>query len=451
MKKYWIPIVAGLAVLIVVIGAGMVMVKKVHTQKIIPSAFAGLPQTLENLNAWYVEPPAGQNAATYVLQGIKAMQIAGVEKIPDLPILGNAPPPPLSEPLSPEMKSALAAFLQRNHDALQSFSQGTAYDQSRYPIDLTKGPDTLLPHLPGVKRGLQMEEMAAILDSENNEGQRAAEDVLDGMGLAHSLEAEPVLISQLVRAAGVVLTTVALEQVLNRTSVPSESLNKLSDAFQSMESYDTKGVGFNRAMAGEDAMDASLLKDPGSLRQLLGNFGGQDAEQDRKMIEYLNRTPSLKGEQDYLETTFEELMSARQETFPDRLKDVNDVMVTRTAGARSRGLLVNAMFWEGLQGATIREARCLANLRLAMTAIALEQFRAAHGNQYPATLAELTPAYLTAAPQDPFDGQPLRYRKQASGYVLYSVGQDLKDNGGKPTPGGRGNITFSVVSPPSQQ
>ncbi len=445
MKKYWIAIVASLAVLIVVIGASMVMVKKVHTQKIIPSAFAGLPQTLEDLDAWYGEPPVGQNAATFELQGIKAMQITGVEKIPDLPILGNAPPPPLSEPLSPGMKSALAAFLQRNHDALQFFNQGTPYDQSRYPIDLTKGPDTLLPHLAGIKRGLQMEEMAAILDSENNEGQRAAEDVLDGMGLAHSLEAEPVLISQLVRAAGVVLTTVALEQVLNRTSLSAESLDKLANVFQSMAADDEKGIGFDRAMVGEAVSDAALLSNRNDL--VAGFSTSLSAQQLRQMTDYINTTGNLKKERDYLETTLDQLLSARQEAFPARLKDANDVIQQRAAGAGSRGLLINVMFWNGFGNTTIREARCLANLRLAMTAVALEQFREARGN-YPDSLAELTPVYLAKTPMDPFDGKLLRFRKQGAGYMLYSLGDGLKDYSGRQLSGGRGNIPFSVLNPP---
>jgi hypothetical protein len=33
---------------------------------------------------------------------------------------------------------------------------------------------------------------------------------------------------------------------------------------------------------------------------------------------------------------------------------------------------------------------------------------------------------------DPFDGQPLRYKKKGSGFIVYSVGADKVDDGGKP-------------------
>jgi hypothetical protein len=97
---------------------------------------------------------------------------------------------------------------------------------------------------------------------------------------------------------------------------------------------------------------------------------------------------------------------------------------------------------------TVKEAECLAALRLGLTAVALEQFRADKENRYPATLSALTPQYLPATLTDPFDGQPLRYRTKGAGYLLYSVGPDLKDNSGERVGAKERDITFAVVAPP---
>ena len=43
----------------------------------------------------------------------------------------------------------------------------------------------------------------------------------------------------------------------------------------------------------------------------------------------------------------------------------------------------------------------------------------------------LVSAYLKAVPQDPFSGKPLVYRPQGTNWLLYSVGPDRVDNGGK--------------------
>ena len=69
--------------------------------------------------------------------------------------------------------------------------------------------------------------------------------------------------------------------------------------------------------------------------------------------------------------------------------------------------------------------------RIIVTAIALERYRGRHGI-YPATLASLAPEFLPAVPVDFMDGKPLRYRFTDGGqFVLYSVGLDCVDDGGK--------------------
>jgi hypothetical protein len=66
----------------------------------------------------------------------------------------------------------------------------------------------------------------------------------------------------------------------------------------------------------------------------------------------------------------------------------------------------------------------------AIIACALERARIQNG-EYPQTLAQLAPQFLTRIPADLFDGQPLRYRRIASEqFLLYSIGWDEKDDGG---------------------
>ena len=46
------------------------------------------------------------------------------------------------------------------------------------------------------------------------------------------------------------------------------------------------------------------------------------------------------------------------------------------------------------------------------------------------SLGELVPAYLEAVPMDPFDGKEIKYKKLDKGYIVYSVGEDMIDDGG---------------------
>jgi hypothetical protein len=60
----------------------------------------------------------------------------------------------------------------------------------------------------------------------------------------------------------------------------------------------------------------------------------------------------------------------------------------------------------------------------------LAAYRADH-RAYPASLNELAPKYLTRLPCDSFSDRPLHYQKQAAGFLLYSVGPNGVDDGGR--------------------
>ncbi len=62
--------------------------------------------------------------------------------------------------------------------------------------------------------------------------------------------------------------------------------------------------------------------------------------------------------------------------------------------------------------------------------ISLELYRRRHG-RYPQSLNELTPDLLPAIPADRITGQPVKYRLIDGKPVVYSVGADLVDDGGK--------------------
>src|SRR5262249_45479809 len=72
----------------------------------------------------------------------------------------------------------------------------------------------------------------------------------------------------------------------------------------------------------------------------------------------------------------------------------------------------------------------LAFLRCGITAIAVERFRLVNG-RWPDQLEDLAPGFLSKVPADPFDGQPLRYPRLKEGVIIYTVGEDRKDDGGR--------------------
>jgi len=74
---------------------------------------------------------------------------------------------------------------------------------------------------------------------------------------------------------------------------------------------------------------------------------------------------------------------------------------------------------------------------LTRVALALAAYRA-EKEEYPAALTKLVPGYLPALPEDLFTCKPLRYRRVGNGYVLYSAGPNMKDDGGRKSDTGEG-------------
>jgi hypothetical protein len=70
-----------------------------------------------------------------------------------------------------------------------------------------------------------------------------------------------------------------------------------------------------------------------------------------------------------------------------------------------------------------------ATLRMTRAGLALLQYKQAH-DAFPETLDALGLEGLT----DPFTDEPLHYRPEGQGFVVYSVGADRKDNDGTPQP-----------------
>lgn len=94
--------------------------------------------------------------------------------------------------------------------------------------------------------------------------------------------------------------------------------------------------------------------------------------------------------------------------------------------------LAASLVWPAHSFASLESAINFTTSDFLIVSLALHAYKLDHGN-YPEALSMLVPTYVPAVPSDPFAvGAPLRYRRERSGYVLYSVGPDGEDNGGRP-------------------
>jgi hypothetical protein len=173
---------------------------------------------------------------------------------------------------------------------------------------------------------------------------------------------------------------------------------------------------------------------PATLSQFMGPSGGAGSGQELFWAAF--RAASFKPQA--TRRSFAEAARLRIENVAKPFKDlapedptIRDFRLGREAfSGNFLGRACCKMLLPAAYGAV--EQKCRANVELAATRIllALKAYKLEKG-KLPATLAELAPEYLDSVPLDDYDGQPMRYN--AAKRVVYSVGKNLKDDGGSGT------------------
>lgn len=209
------------------------------------------------------------------------------------------------------------------------------------------------------------------------------------------------------------------EETLRAFAAKFLELNSIADFCWSMET--------ERAW-GREAMER-IASDPDKIVKVLGyaNPGKLDEPALRKLV--IN--PAWKARNAlWQERSMDELISMLDPeagTWKPVARKFDPEKLTKAE--RSRDLAACAS--SPMHGILKNTVWVHAQNQMAAIACALELARRAYG-KYPDRLEALAPTYLPRIPVDPTSGEAFRYRVEPDGaYVLYSVGFDRKDGGGK--------------------
>jgi hypothetical protein len=106
-------------------------------------------------------------------------------------------------------------------------------------------------------------------------------------------------------------------------------------------------------------------------------------------------------------------------------------------GSRGRDLMKRpwyAFFSKAMianfEAAFMKEALVEATFLASRTGLACRLYKSQTG-RYPDSLEALVPGILKEVPIDPFTGKPLVYRREGEGFVVYSLGTNERDDGGR--------------------
>jgi len=402
---------------------------------------AGYPVTFAELDDWYRRPD-GENAADYITTAFTHLHLPEKHQQERLPLFVSNTLPLRTYRMDGETRALIAQLIADNHKALELLREGAAIPGCRYPVDLAQGFSCRIPHLsPGLREATFLFVLESMLQAEEHNAEPAVQPILSAYGLAHSLRNEPTEISQIIRMSLHRFAGSGLERILNKIRLSDTQLRRIDAVLAAaydpnasvlpLVSKRCSGYEAFRKPRDPDLVQGTQREAPSVAHIAIGRALGT---LDLSLLEYLDRVER--------HTKILQLAPAQ------RLKAATEAKARYEANPLPPGL---NWLLDDLAQITRVDLEDMAQVHVARAAIAIERYRLAD-DSLPASIADLVPRFLEAVPEDPFDGESLRYSKRDGGYVVYSIGPDGTDDGGterQPKRQGRKedlayNITFIV-------
>lgn len=279
--------------------------------------------------------------------------------------------------------------------------------------------------------------LSAIVSAEQGEVDLAVKQLLQGLAVGRCFRSG-ILRHHLVRRIAEQRACEALERIVNRVRLDEPALEKL---IQSLANEDLGGIreGLFDIRACSIWQLEQLRADP--VGSLMIRHSTQtswfDELRSRTMAHWIALSRHGYRDQDFIIAldAWSKVIGSLTLVPRQRRAELDDVAALIEEKRQNRavawGLIpLSAPFLRRID----QDSEIIARLRTTRVALAILRWQAAHDGKLPESLAELVPDTLPAIPADPFDEQPLRYRRLPQGFTVYSVGPDFTDNGGQRPP-----------------
>jgi hypothetical protein len=322
---------------------------------------------------------------------------------------------------------ALREELGRAERVLAAVRKVAEMPQGRYPITYsTDFISTRLPYTQDARAFVTLLDYDALLRAQDGDMDGALTSCRGILNCGRSVGDEPTLVSMLVRIALNAVATKRVERTLAQGEPSEAALARVQHEFEAEAEEPLLLIG---ARGERGMMDGALQAveagdlDPNWLFALTGGKNGATilvgSTQFLRLPGVIKRVRAavLRYNDQFVEIT-----KLPVEQQPERIKELQ-------AAEKSLPELARPILYASTKVA-VAFHRDRATLRCAAVMVALERYRRAN-NRWPGSLTDLVPADLPKVPLDPFDSSPLRYRRLDDGVVVYSVGSDGQDNGGK--------------------
>ncbi len=335
---------------------------------------------------------------------------------------------------SPEERTAdenakVADLIMENQDIVREIRSMAARGAPVRALDLRKGFAVELPHLTRLRSWARLLRQDAIVKAMQGNKAEAVEDIIAGMKLGDALAPEPILRSQLVRRGIYNIMYQAVQDCFDGGDLSPELIRELLDHMAQADNHQA----FADAMAGEAYMGLDAFSDIRSGKVgILDMFYGQGTSTGQVVGErvalLLYRGPLMNMD----EASYADIMSrcASAAELPYHEAEPLVKAIENDVELLPRARLLSKVLVPALARACEAQARHETMLDLAQLGLLIEQYKAKNG-LFPGTLDDIGPELGGSLPVDPYTGGRYHYRPSADTFLLYSVGRNLRDDGGR--------------------
>ena len=370
--------------------------------------------------------------------------------------------PQIRDEYSSNSWNQLQAALVQNREAFKLLNQISNNAVFDFNLQYAQRFEMKITNLVSEKIFVQRLSADAIHDLHTGDTVSAAKDIQACLALVNGTDDERTAISQLVRIAMTQIAAAGTWEILQSTNLTNESLAELQNSWSQLKFIQPLERALPLEREGALTTTAKWRSSNSELQHyfdlqkqvqtVLGNDDGREKsfwENVKLKIKiflwrywwsYPDQLRYLKGYKVLADSArFAETNGVYQVALQNQNSELDRLGISNLHNSFD-SILSGQTDFHFMQsesivtlGSVMRKVmRVEVTKQAVTTAIALNRYQLKHGN-YPPDLYALVPEFLQSIPLDPVDGQPLRYRLNADGtFLLYSVGENGKDDGGNP-------------------
>ncbi|HLJ96094.1 MAG TPA: ABC transporter permease subunit [Gemmataceae bacterium] len=321
--------------------------------------------------------------------------------------------------LEPQETVAIRNLLAAAQPALIEARRLSEMPTGNLPVAWSRdGWSTPLPHVQDARLPVNLLTLDVLLRAQEEDAEGALASCMAILNTGRSLGDTPLLIPVMVRTAIVEAALVQIERTLAQGRPSEAALAAVQHLLEDEDRQPLLLVGLRGERACCNQFFEALRSGDAQAEQIFDM--NRRMNLDMLLPSYLRSLKSEEAEVLRQHTQLVEAAKLPVEQQEARFLQIGTVLQRSLAG----------WFFPRVAPVLASDRLMHAQLRSTLTALAAERYRCTHGD-WPTGLTALVPEYLVDVPLDPYDGQPLRYSRLADGVVVYSVGPDGTDNGGK--------------------